>query len=102
MTAAAGFQIRAPWYVRKAGSFGLRDARSLCPNIQMYAGSDFVDHIMEDASEYLIPQPEDFWGYPVPVNPFGTGRSRLSTYKICRTRMRKLFQPNHDRFYADR
>ncbi|WP_135453949.1 hypothetical protein [Mycobacterium sp. DL99] len=100
MTTEAGFQIRAPWYVRESGTFGLRDARSLRPSIQMYSGSDFVDHIMADASVYLTPKPEDYWGYPVPVSPFGTGRSRLSTYKMMRTKLRKLFQPNHDRFYA--
>ena len=55
---------------------------------------------MKNASVYLTPTPEDHWGYPVPVGPFGTGRSRLSTYTMMRTDLQKLFQPRHDRFYA--
>jgi hypothetical protein len=97
---STGFQIRAPWYIRDRGDFGLRDARSLRPSIQAYASTDYVDRIIEDPTKYLTPTPEDHWGLPVPVTPFGTGRSRLATHKMVRTEMRKLFQPIHDRFYA--
>ena len=100
MITSTGFQLRAPWYIRERGDFGLRDARSLRPSIQTYAGVDFVDRIIADPTMYLKLTPEDYWGQPVPVSPFGTGRSRLATHKIVRTEMRKLFQPTHDRFYT--
>ena len=100
MTDPTGFQLRSPWYARERGGFGLRDAPSLRPHIQAYAGSDFAERILADPTVYLKPTPEDRWGYPVPVNPFGKGRSRLSAYQLVRTDMRKLFQPSHDRFYA--
>lgn len=69
------------------------------PAIQMHSGDDFVEKMVKDPTVSLKESTEDFWGYPVPVSP-GKGAPPLAKYKIARTDMRKLYQPNHDRFYT--
>ena len=66
----------------------------------MHRGDDFVERMIEDPTVHLKESAEDFWGYPVPVSPLTKGRSLLAKYAIVRTDMRKLYQPNHDRFYT--
>ncbi|MCU1698791.1 MAG: hypothetical protein JWR34_4854, partial [Mycobacterium sp.] len=69
----------------------------------MHRGVDFVEKMIEDPSISLTlnqDTKEDYWGYPVPVSPFAKGHSPLAKYAIVRTDMRKLYQPNHDRFYT--
>ena len=66
----------------------------------MHSGDDFVERIIEDPTVSLKESEEDRWGYPVPVSPLVKGRPLLANYAIVRTDMRKLYQPNHDRFYT--
>lgn len=96
-----GFALRSPWYVRERTHAGLFDAASTRPTLQMYDGTDFVDRILADPRDSLAFGDDDVWSYPVPVtSPSGTGRARLATHELIRTKLRKLYQPNHDRFYA--
>ena len=97
-----GFVLRTPWYVRERGHFGLRDPRALRPNIQMYDGTDFVKRLLADPRDSLHWTADDRWSYPVAVTPQPTahGRARLATSKLITTRLRKLYQPSHNRFYA--
>jgi hypothetical protein len=96
------FALRAPWYVRERGPFGLRDPRALRPNIQMYDGTDFAKRLLADPRDSLAFGPDDLWSYPVPVTPSlaAHGRARLATSQLISTRLRKLYQPSHSRFYA--
>ena len=97
-----GFALRAPWYVRERGPFGLRDPRALRPNIQMYGGTDFIKRLLDDPRDSLAPGDDDWWSYPVPVTPPKTahGRARLATWALITSPLRKLYQPSHSRFYA--
>ncbi len=93
-----GFQLRAPWWARES----VRARRAWSPVIQMYAGSDFVDQVRADVTVSLRSDETDRWGYPVPVTLTDAlrGRERLSTHRIVRSNIRKLYQPSHDRFYV--
>jgi hypothetical protein len=97
-----GFALRAPWYVRERGRFGLRDPRALRPSIQMYDGTDFVARLLADPRDSLAPGEDDWWSYPVPVtlSASAQGRARLATCALIKTPLRKLYQPGHSRFYA--
>lgn len=97
-----GFALRAPWYVRERGPFGLRDPRALRPSIQMYDGTDFVTRLLADPRDSLASGADDWWSYPVPVTPSTSaqGRARLTTWAMITTPLRKLYQPSHSRFYA--
>ncbi|MFL6164114.1 MAG: hypothetical protein ACJ74U_18080 [Jatrophihabitantaceae bacterium] len=97
-----GFAIRAPWYVRERHSFGLRDPRALRPEIQMYDSPRFVQRLLADPRDSVKPGDDDVWSYPVPSTPATSakGRERFATSKLIHTRLRKLYQPSHDRFYA--
>lgn len=96
-----GFAFRTPWYVREREHIGLRDARALRPAIQMYDSTRFVQQVTQDPRDSLRFTDHDRWSYPVPVAfpAGGTGRIRFATYTTVRTGLRKLFQPNHERFY---
>lgn len=96
------FALRAPWYVRERGRFGLRDPRALRPNIQMYDGTDFVKRLLADPRDSLAFGDDDKWSYPVPVTPstHASGRERFATSKFVTTSLRKLYQPSHNRFYV--
>ena len=103
MSAEVGFALRAPWYVRERGKFGLRDARALRPEIQMYDNPQFVKRLLADPRDSLAfdEQGDDVWSYPVPVAfGQGQGRERFATSRLIHTGLRKLYQPNHSRFYA--
>jgi hypothetical protein len=95
------FAFRAPWYVRERENIGLRDAAALRPAIQMYDSPRFVDQVTTDPRVSLKFTPDDRWSYPVPValSARGPGREKFATHKMVRTGIRKLYQPNHDRFY---
>jgi hypothetical protein len=95
------YALRAPWYVRERDCFTLRDPRALRPAIQMYDTDDFVDRVLEDPRDSLKfdDEGDDVWSYPVAVTPKGHGRARFVTHVLCRSRLRKLYQPTHDRFY---
>ncbi|WP_018353266.1 hypothetical protein [Longispora albida] len=97
-----GYQFRAPWYARESAGLGLNDPRAFAPAIQMYDRPEFVTRLAADPSNHLKFTPEDRWSYPVPVAfpAPGTGRERFATSRLVTTGLRKLFQPNHDRFYA--
>jgi len=96
-----GFALRAPWYVRERGGFDLRDPRALRPTIQMYDSTRFMDEVMANPADSLAFGLDDRWSYPVPVTPggAGTGIRRFATSRLVHTRMRKLYQPSHNRFY---
>ena len=102
MSKDVGFALRAPWYVRERGDFSLRDARSLRPEIQMYDSAQFVSRLLADPRDSLKQTQDDSWSYPVPVAfpAPGTGRERLATSRLVHTKLRKLYQPAHNRFYA--
>lgn len=95
------FAFRAPWYVRERKNIGLRDPGALRPVIQMYDSPKFVDQVTKDPRVSLKFTPDDRWSYPVPVarSARGPGRERFATHRMVRTGLRKLYQPNHDRFY---
>jgi hypothetical protein len=95
------FAFRAPWYVRERVGFGLRDPRALRPVLQKYDSTRFVKQVTTDPRDSLRFTKEDKWSYPVPVTfpAPGVGRQRFATSKLVRTNLRKLYQPNHDRFY---
>lgn len=91
---------RAPWYVLERDDLGWQEPAAARPTLQKYDRSDFVTQILEDPRRSLEFEPEDVWTFPVRVKPSGTGRARLATHRMVPTAVRKLFQPNHDRFYA--
>jgi hypothetical protein len=95
------FAFRSPWYVRERQHAGLRDPRALRPAIQMYDSPRFVQQVTSDPRDSLAFTHDDRWSFPVPVafpGP-GSGRKRFATFQMVRTRLRKLYQPSHDRFY---
>ncbi|MCY0906005.1 hypothetical protein [Arthrobacter sp. H14-L1] len=98
------FVLRAPWYVReRQPAFGLRDRRALRPQIQMYDNAQFVkNRLLPDPRDSLKATKDDFWSYPVPNTPSlsAKGRERLATSRLLHTKLRKLYQPTHERFYA--
>ncbi|MEO8220347.1 MAG: hypothetical protein ABI563_06145 [Specibacter sp.] len=104
MSGHDGFVLRSPWYVReREPAFGLRDRRALRPQIQMYDNPAFVkNQLMADPRDSLKATVDDFWSYPVPNTPSlnAKGRERLATSKLVHTKLRKLYQPTHERFYA--
>jgi hypothetical protein len=95
------FAFRSPWYVRERQKIGLRDPRALRPAIQMYDSPKFVDQVTKDPRVSLKFTPDDRWSYPVPVplSKRGGGRERFATHTMVPTGLRKLYQPNHKRFY---
>ncbi len=97
-----GFVLRAPWYVRERSPFDLRSPLARRPVLQMYDTSQFVDRMLEDPADSVKFGPDDFWSYPVPATPSPTDktRSRLATSMLLTTRLRKLYQPMHQRFYV--
>jgi hypothetical protein len=96
-----GFVLRAPWYVRERHQIDLNDAAALRPTLQKYGSSEFVAQLLADPRDSLQFLAEDRWSYPVPIilNK-AHGRERFATYKLHTTKLRKLFQPTHDRYYA--
>jgi hypothetical protein len=72
------------------------------PAIQMYDSPQFVPRLLADPRDSLAFTDDDLWSYPMPVTPSTTahGRDRLATWQLVTTRMRKLYQANHSRFYA--
>jgi hypothetical protein len=98
---SSGFVLRAPWYVRERLQADLQDPRALRPTLQKYGNSQFVDQILADPRNSLQFLAEDRWSYPVPVTLTNAhGRERFATHKLHTTKMRKLYQPTHDRYYA--
>ena len=99
-----GFVLRAPWYVRERGKVELRDPRALRPAIQMYDGTDFVQRLLGTRATRWPSRQDDHWSYPVPVSPTfqaaQAGRLRLATHQLVHTKLRKLYQPSHNRFYV--
>jgi hypothetical protein len=99
-----GFVLRAPWYVRERLEVDVLDPRAFRPAIQMYDRTDFVQRLVRDPRDSLAVTPDDYWSYPVPVPPkvqaAQTGRLRLATHQLVRTKLRKLYQPSHNRFYV--
>jgi hypothetical protein len=95
------FAFRSPWYARERDKFGLNDPRALPPVLQKYDSTRFVRQITTDPRDSLEFIDEDKWSYPVPVSfpAPGTGRQRFATSRMVTTKLRKLYQPNHDRFY---
>lgn len=96
------FALRAPWYVRERAGIGLRDPAALRPALQMYDDTDFAHRIVADPRDSLAFTTDDLWNYPVPVTPSAsaTGRKLLATWDFVTTDLRKLYQPNHNRYYA--
>lgn len=96
------FTFRAPWYERERGGHTLVDDRAKRPVIQKYDSTRFVEQVTTDPLDSLKFDVEDLFTYPVPVKfpAPGTGRERLATSRLVRSKLRKLYQPNHDRFYV--
>ncbi|MFJ9643405.1 hypothetical protein ACWEPM_15130 [Streptomyces sp. NPDC004244] len=104
-TAAAGhgFKLLAPWYVCERGGFDRFAPAARTPALQKYASPEFVRALVADPRDSLrFDATEDVWSCPVPV-PLaerGPGRARFATHRLYRSRLRKLYQPGHERFYA--
>ncbi|NPC44588.1 hypothetical protein [Nocardioides sp. zg-1230] len=104
--------LRAPWYVgerpvdpaKRFDRFDVYDPPALQPSIQKYDSPELVQRIMADPRNSLRFTAEDEWSVPMPRSETqqkgSTGRLRFATHSFARMGMRKLFQPNHDRFYA--
>ncbi|GAA0603266.1 hypothetical protein GCM10010174_19510 [Kutzneria viridogrisea] len=91
------FALRAPWYARR------RDpADPLAPVIQKYDRSDFATLITQDPTTSLPFTEEDTWSFPARKQAvfIGKGRDRLATHVLVHTDTRKLYQANHNRYYA--
>jgi hypothetical protein len=98
---SVGFVLRAPWYVRERLQADLQDPRALRPTLQKYGNSQFVPQLLADPRNSLQFLAEDRWSYPVPVTLTNAhGRERFATHKLHTTKMRKLYQPTHDRYYT--
>lgn len=110
VTAAHRYALRGPWYEQereflRTGSAGAAAGR---PVLQKYATQEFVQILLADPRDSLAFDPaEDVWSYPIPLGATpgttprpGEGRLGFSTHRLVRTPLRKLYQPNHDRFYA--
>jgi hypothetical protein len=98
-----GVALRSPWYVGERGGYDRFDPQALVPALQKYGSDDFVERLITDPRDSLLFDPvEDRWGYPVavPHAQRGPGRLRFATHRICRTALRKLYQPSHNRYYA--
>ncbi|MFE2480422.1 hypothetical protein [Streptomyces sp. NPDC059389] len=101
--AGHGFKVLAPWYACERGHFDRFDPSAHAPALQKYASAEFVRALVADPRDSLRFDPdEDVWSYPVPVDlaDRGPGRARFATHRLVRTRLRKLYQPSHERFYA--
>jgi hypothetical protein len=95
------FALRTPWYERERRQIDLRHPRALRPTLQKYGNAAFVSQILADPRDSLKFLEEDRWSYPVPVTPTNAhGRERFATHTLHTTRMRKLYQPTHERYYA--
>jgi hypothetical protein len=96
--------LRSPWYVCERGGFDRFDPRAGAPAIQKYDTPEFIDRLLADPRDslQLLAADGDVWTYPVPVAEAGRGEGRLrfATHRFVTTGLRKLYQPNHDRFYA--
>ena len=95
--------FRAPWYERERHTVTVNDTPTLRPVIQKYDDTNFVNRLIADPQDSLKFDPiDDVWSYPVPVTfpAPGTGRQRFATSRLVTTKLRKLYQPSHDRFYA--
>ncbi|MFJ2235202.1 hypothetical protein [Streptomyces sp. NPDC087859] len=96
------FVLRTPWYVlaRDPG----RDPFALgadAPSIQKYGTVDYVDRLLADPRDSLAFGDEDEWSYPLVTAPLPLPRlSKTHSHRMVRAGMRKLYQPNHERFYA--
>ena len=99
-----GLALRAPWYVCERGDFDRFDPRALTPAVQKYDSADLVARIMGDPRDSLKFCDEDQWSVtvsrPKSEQQASTGRLRFATHSFVRMGTCKLFQPNHDRFYA--
>lgn len=97
-----GFQLRAPWYVRESRHLSLQDVAAKRPVIQMYDTPELPARLKADPGVSLQYELDDRWSYPVPVTPGAgaRGRARFVTSTLVHTRLRKLYQPAHNRFYA--
>lgn len=98
-----GMAIRSPWYVCERGGYDRFDPRAAAPALQMYDSEEFVDRLLADPRDSLTFSPAvDTWGFPVavPAAERGEGRLRFATHRVCRTGLRKLYQPSHQRFYV--
>ena len=100
-----GFVLRAPWYVRERLEVG----RAGSPRLPA-SHPDVRPHRLRPAADSRPAglagrhADDDYWCYPVPVPPkvqaAQTGRLRLATHQLVRTKLRKLYQPSHNRFYV--
>ncbi|MFB7263339.1 hypothetical protein ACFCXH_14390 [Streptomyces nojiriensis] len=98
-----GFKVLAPWYVCERGGFDRFDPRARTPALQKYDSAEFVRGLVSDPRQSLrFDGTEDVWSYavPVPLADRGSGRARFATHQLVRTRLRKLYQPSHERFYG--
>ncbi|MDR7081027.1 hypothetical protein J2X01_000296 [Arthrobacter ginsengisoli] len=79
----------------------MSDPAAFQPSLQMYSDPDFVEDLLIDPGVSLKFGQKDVWSYPVPAKPGDSaqGRNRLATSRLVRTKLRKLYQPAHNRFY---
>jgi hypothetical protein len=100
---------RSPWYVCARGGFDRFDPRARAPAIQKYDTPDFVEGLVEDPRASLAFDATDVWSFAVPrpsAPPAGTPpkpttlRGLLSPFVLVPSKVCKLYQPSHQRFYA--
>jgi hypothetical protein len=100
-----GLALRAPWYVCERGHFDRFDSRARAPEIQKYDTPELVGLLLQDPRQSLLLQADDgdVWMFAVPREKEpepSTLRGRLSPFVPVRSNVCKLYQPNHERFYA--
>jgi hypothetical protein len=66
----------------------------------MYDRTDFVDQLIADPGHSMAFTTDDRFSYPRAKTPSGTGIARFVTHELIHTKMRKLYQPSHNRFYV--
>jgi hypothetical protein len=103
------YALLTPWYAIERSNPAIVVPRPRRPIIQKYDSPEFVRQIMTDptvslkfAEEVDPKNGDDLWSvpYPVPFASRGDGKAKLLTHKLRRSKLRKLYQPSHNRFYT--
>jgi hypothetical protein len=95
--------VTAPWYRWPAAGVPVqRPGRCTGPTLQKYATAGFATEFLAQPQHSLKFVDEDHWQYlgTLPaLAPYKGRKRRFSDEKLVTTQTRKLFLPNHSRFY---
>ncbi len=99
------YALLTPWYQRIRDDTAVLSDQARRPSIQKYVDSDFTRRLVADPRDSIRFDPkDDVWSYTVPIGavPLGplTERQKLAGRLKVHTKLPKLYQPSHQRFYA--